>query len=387
MYRVLWICIFLLQNVFAMDSADFIMGLFNITPTPMRYSAPPDPYPYPATRTIEDKKYEIVDTDLKYGPGIGGSSPGCSVGTGDFKWINNNLFIIDAFKNPQERRENDSAKKGVLVDARTGTYQVLVEPGYALCMNGDKKILDLAKQSPHQKVEKEWQIKFDMNGSYTVVPSESEIKITCWPESEYPLPEEIIQTSVLRKNQLSYKSLNAPDGHIVYSKDVSKQQASALLIAPQKAPVHLPITNWKMNFRKIHYLKYLDKYYLCVSPHIQPEEKFPTHYLMAHDGTVEPFPYPKILFDYGLKREYREFIPTSNGIFINATSREGLLLLKGEKLYRIYGGNKFFAKGRGESVRSWAVSPDGCKVVFTHYKGVSVDTDIGISIESSEQTS
>jgi hypothetical protein len=67
--------------------------------------------------------------------------------------------------------------------------------------------------------------------------------------------------------------------------------------------------------------------------------------------------------------------PTPHGLLINhlggRLAGNGLLLLQGERLLRIWGGPlslNFFKTnyGRGESSYVFNISPDGCRVVFTH---------------------
>ena len=97
---------------------------------------------------------------------------------------------------------------------------------------------------------------------------------------------------------------------------------------------------------------------------------------MALDGSIEEIPYPKIIFEYGLKR-FAYFLPTSAGAII---STNNLYLLQGEKLTRIWPRPGLFGRITPEIIVGLVLSPDGCKLAFRHYADSKYTTPKSVSI-------
>ena len=102
------------------------------------------------------------------------------------------------------------------------------------------------------------------------------------------------------------------------------------------------------------------------------------YYLVGLDGSVDTAPYPEVIFQYAANgaqiRSFSHLWPTPHGVLIQVAGGSlspvsGLFLLKGEELFRIWGGPPSlnpFKRGRSEQPRVLDISPDGCRVVFLH---------------------
>jgi hypothetical protein len=102
------------------------------------------------------------------------------------------------------------------------------------------------------------------------------------------------------------------------------------------------------------------------------------YYLVGLDGSVDTVPYPEVIFQYAANgaqiRSFSYLWPTPHGVLIDVTGGpyspvSGLFLLKGEELFRIWGGPPSlnpFTRGRSERLFVLDISPDGCRVVFLH---------------------
>ncbi len=139
---------------------------------------------------------------------------------------------------------------------------------------------------------------------------------------------------------------------------------------------------------RVLYLPFLKKYFLhwldsqgnsgtdewLNSRWDRPYELAP-YRLMSLDGTIEVIPYPRILFEYGIKG-FAWIFPSKVGLVIQR-GRE-ILLLQGDQLYRVWSGDHRFLPNEG--IAGSAISPDGCKVAFMRFTDNRVVTPKPISI-------
>jgi hypothetical protein len=142
------------------------------------------------------------------------------------------------------------------------------------------------------------------------------------------------------------------------------------------------------------YVAFLDKYQLndydtalssstssriAVTVWKRPYEYTPFR-LLAQDGSVQEIPYPEFVFDYGIAERgkrganFGRLIVAKPGILIQKkrVSGSALYLYRNEQLYVVAGGNTTaragLAENSAEGVQATKLSPDGCKLAYSHFK-------------------
>jgi hypothetical protein len=327
-------------------------------------------------RQIENQKLEIFDTGL----GVRNCCDFLKAGT----WLSNDLFAMTSTKDVP-----DAAKKHLLqvmlVDVKTRTSRVLVDAGQLVCWNPERQIASIQKtySSPTGDIKYDL-IHLDAQGHVGVRSDKVDINpYFCQPEG-----------SLRPKSSLSML-LREPDGYIQLSAPGAPYQhdKTAIWMRPGKAPLDLNVRVdevYGAGNSLGNYLAYSQKYLLNTwdsqgdsdtdrrragASWNRPYDLTP-YRLMALDGSIEEMPYPKIIFEYGIKR-FAFLLPTPVGVLISSNN---LFLLQGEQLTRIWPRPGIFGGIKPEVIDGLVLSPDGCKVAFHHFTDSKKTTPQSVTI-------
>lgn len=288
-------------------------------------------------------------------------------------WLTNRLFIVRAAQEVHNANVREE-ERTMLVDAETGSSRQLLETGWVLwCFNPVRQIGTIRPSPfksalPYKSGQDDWQYRFvriTSDGAATRIPDVVDLDpVTCLPREGYP------RNALVRRLREGHGYIQriAP-GHRSTFED------RATYFPPDKPPVPLNIYSAEVTGGVKQYLDYAQKYQLTYyDPHgvsstdkrlagiawgDRPYDLTPFR-LMSPDGTLEEMPYPKVIYDYGLKG-VGYFLFTPAGLLI--TPDHFIMLLNGERLTRIWG------KPAGlfhtpESVFGMKLSPNGCKLAF-----------------------
>jgi hypothetical protein len=111
--------------------------------------------------------------------------------------------------------------------------------------------------------------------------------------------------------------------------------------------------------------------------------------LLGQDGSIQEIPYPEFVFEYGLSRRdkpdgqgphFNDFLVTKAGIVIHKHREYGsaLYLFRRDQLYLIAGGKTTLrvdlAENSAEGISSTELSPDGCKIAYSHLKELAASS-------------
>jgi hypothetical protein len=334
-------------------------------------------------RTIEDKKFELIETGLEFWPP--GVSISYSSGLDYGFWLSDTLLVTsvlqdvpDAFKQKLERI--------MLLDVSTGKSHVLIEQGSLAgrlgCRNRKHQVMVYypKAQFPHESFKETPRfVRLDDQGKVSDLTGPPPIKPNCDP-IDYEGPPPTGNWSALREG----------DGYIDRSeRDDYKNltNGKARLIRPRQPPLALDVDNKEINLRFPAYLPYYKKYLLGTFPHhgVSGTDRrvaggfwkhsyaYSPYRLISRTGEIEEISYPTIIFDFGLKG-FQHLWPTPHGLLIETSyggstgvqPRHGLLLLKGDRMFRLWGGSAWSARGGHEATHVLSIAPNGCHIVFTH---------------------
>jgi hypothetical protein len=317
----------------------------------------PQPYPYPpVTRQIEDKKFEIIETGLEY---MYNSLPHAGW------WLSNDLLMVNALQDvPDAKRK--SLQRVMLVDARTGKSKVLVPDGQMICWNSERQIAGFAP-SPYNFISMVdsafWRTRLDQEGNAERLSDKTTVDKYCH-STDIGLPKS-------GPGQGLFYYLREADGYLRRSEPGKPYDASAeaLLVKPGQKPKGLGVRVDEIG--NAIYLPYFNQYLLTSWLNkTNREEDIPPDRLMSPDGKITEMPYPRIVFEFISEMIARIQLIPQGQLFIsggtNGYNGQGLLLLQGERLIRLWGGQKWFAKGRNQVAMGMQISPDGCRIAFIH---------------------
>jgi hypothetical protein len=111
--------------------------------------------------------------------------------------------------------------------------------------------------------------------------------------------------------------------------------------------------------------------------------------LLGQDGSIQAIPYPEFIFEYGIadrnshELNFSRLLVTKAGIITHKIRKYGsaLYLFKKNQLYLIAGGktavNIDAAENSAEGIQTTRLSPDGCKLAYSHLKGMRVESKYG----------
>lgn len=337
-----------------------------------------------AVRELEEKRFEVLHIPLVPWPRQEGG--GYQPNFYGF-WLNDTDLVMSVLQDTPDAFAK-KLERIVLIDTTTGAFRVLVEQGHVTCRNRQLEVmaylpyeLSYYNDYPGRKIKPEdfAYAHLGEDGLIEPVLGPSPIERNCSPMgSPVGIPA-------------AGKPLRQGDGHIDLSARDDKETATlgtAKLVRPGMPSVELGIPNAAVSWPI--YLPYYDKYLMSAADYRRSSGtakkhsgiywKFPyrvsPYWLVSRSGEVEAIPFPEVIEQYGVS-EFEYLWPTPQGLLINDTRAmapgKGLLLLQGDRLYRVWGGplplvlNLFKnLRGRGEIVYVLNISPDGCRVVFTH---------------------
>ena len=314
-------------------------------------------------RKIENQKLEIFDTGLDVRTGRDLDISGI--------WLSNDLFAMTTVKDLPDAVKNHLLEVR-LVDWKTKSSKVLVDAGILVCWNPERQIASIQKtySSPTGDIKYDL-IHLDAQGQVRARSDHVEIS-PYFCQATASLPPKSLTISLSEAN--GYIQINVPG-------DPYRANKSAIWIRPGQAPLDLNVRVDEINSANDgdgNYLAYAKKYLLNTFDSQwnsdtdkrlggvgwnRPYDLTP-YRLMALDGSIEEIPYPKIIFEYGLKR-FAYFLPTPAGFIISSNN---LYLLQGEKLTRVWPRPDLFGHITPEIIAGLALSPDGCKLAFRHYR-------------------
>jgi hypothetical protein len=327
-------------------------------------------------RQIENQKLEIFDTGL-------GVRNCCSLSKAGI-WLSNDLFAMTSSEDVPHAAEKHFLQV-MLVDLKTKTSRVLVDAGQLVCWNPERQIANIQKtySSPTGDIKYDL-IHLDAQGQVGAKSDKADINpYFCQPNVSLP-PRNFL--SILLREPDGYIQLSAPG-------EPYKDDKTAIWMRPGKAPLDLNLRADEVNGAGNNlgnYLAYSQKYLLNTwdsqgssntdrrlggASWNRPYDLTP-YRLMALDGSIEEMPYPKIIFEYGIKR-FGYFLPTPAGVLI---STNNLFLLQGEQLTRIWPRPGLFGGIKPEVIDSLVLSPDGCKVAFRHFADSKYTTPKSVTI-------
>ncbi|WP_433693668.1 hypothetical protein [Herbaspirillum seropedicae] len=327
-------------------------------------------------RQIENQKFETFDTGLDVRTGRELSSSGI--------WLSNDLFAVTTVKDLPDAVKNHLLEVR-LFDWKTKTSKVLIDAGDLVCWNPERQIASIQKTYSSPTGD----IKFDLihlNSQGEVGTRSDNVEISpyfCQATAALPPKDSL---SIL---------LREPDGYIERAAPGApyKSEKTAIWRRPSEAPLDMNVRVDEVRGAGNNlgnYLAYSQKYLLNTWDSQgnsdtdqrlggvgwnRPYDLTP-YRLMAMDGSIEEIPYPKILFEYGIKR-FAFFLPTPVGIIISSNN---LFLLQGEKLTHIWPRPGLFGRITPEIINGLVLSPDGCKLAFRHYRDIKYATPKSVSI-------
>ena len=325
---------------------------------------------------IENQKLEIFDTGL----GVSNLSELARTGV----WLSNDLFAMTSTKDLP-----DAAEKLLLevrlVDWKAKKSKLLVDKGQIVCWNPERQIASIKTYSntTGEIVVNYELIHLTAQGQVDVRSDKVEIN-----------PHFCQATASLPPKSLTIL-LREPDGYIQINTpgEPYRAEKKAVWMRPGKAPLEINVRVDEIhgaNGNIGNYLAYSQKYLLNTLDSQwdsdtdkrlggigwnRPYDLTP-YRLMALDGSIEEIPYPKIIFEYGLKK-FAYFLPTPAGVIISSNN---LYLLQGEKLTRIWPRPGLFGRITPEIINGLVLSPDGCKLAFRHYSDIKYTTPKAVSI-------
>lgn len=355
-------------------------------------------------REIEDKRFEVIDIPLspwprsnrgweKYFPGFYGF------------WLNDTQLVMSVLQDGAEAYAQKRSRI-VLIDTDTGNYRVLVEQGYEACRSKRHKVMAYLPYHPYYynepipndstpeqrkkqiddkraKVAAEHRyLRLDDDGTVRPLEGPSPIEHNCAPAG-YPVDAAYQARGNSLREDDGYIDMRSPDNR------ETKTFGTAKLVRQGQPPIDLGFPTRAVSWPT--YLPYYDKYLMSSSNYAvsggtskvnsgvfwkYPYEVSP-YWLVSRTGEVEGVPYPTIIGEFGIAG-FQHIWPTPRGMLINilwppAGRNSGLLLLQGEKLLRIWGGPpnlNIFQDNRGREEIAYVlnISPDACRIVFTHAK-------------------
>ena len=309
-------------------------------------------------RKIENQSFDLFDTGL----GVSGC---CDLSTTGI-WLNNDLFAMSSMKDSPDAIEKKSLQV-MLVDFKTKTSRILVDTGQLVCWNPERKIASIQKTYTSFTEDVKYDlIHLDAQGRAKKLIDKKDINPHLC-QSEASLAAREGSLSILLRESDGYIQKAAQGASFQYDK-------LAIWMRPGKAPLNLNLRVdeiYGASSNIGNYLAYSKKYLLntwdsqggATDGVVSRSYGLMPYRLMALDGSIEEMPYPKIIFEYGIK-SFGLFLPTPVGVLI---STNHLFLLQGEKLTRIWPRPNLFGLVAYEMISDLVLSPDGCKVAVRHF--------------------
>lgn len=330
-----------------------------------------------AKRQIVESPLEVIETGLQ------ATSMGVSLiwwPVGD--WLDDHTILLNVLQNNDEASAN-FLQRVVLFDTEKRESTTLIADGRSICWNEFLKVINIAPNIYKRGVGTQL-YRMNKQRQLEILDRPEQIRERkCYRNQDYPGDK---ADTMLRLEI---------DGYIDLEMKVNAGNVGnidrAIWHKPGRAPVELTIPASQIDSGKALYLPYLGKY-LLRSTDSRVESgtnralsganwkfayELAPYSLLGTDGKVEQISYPYVLAEFGIK-QFSEFLPVKDGIVIRTDS--DLFLMKGEALFRIWTGRSSALWGKTEWPKGLAVSPDGCKIAFTHYADIARDSKKPVSI-------
>lgn len=337
-------------------------------------------------RTIEEKSFEVFDTGLEPMSCCTMSPATHQVGY----WLSDTLLVVNALRDEPDANRRQ-AERLMLVDAGSRQISTLVAEGRLQCWNRELRVASIG---PRYGSGIYRLIRLDNAGRLEELPEKPDLNLL----SCKPINYEAKVSGIPGYSSAGTYFLDS-DGYIPYNPPGHKStyNSKAVWLRPNAPSIVLPAYRNEIEGGNAKYLAFLDKYLLNrldsqgsssterrlagLAWGDRPYDLTP-YRLLARDGSIEEIPYPKILFEYGVRYFY-ELLPTRAGILIDAADNgkgeHGLFLLRGERLIRFWGRPGLFSSGR-EGVSGTTLSPDGCRIAFRRFADWKLNTRKHITI-------
>ncbi|MCD5326657.1 hypothetical protein [Chromobacterium piscinae] len=339
----------------------------------------------PATRELQDKSFELIDTGLE------GTYHDIRPKLGE--WLDNDHLVVNAIQ-PGWHMQQKGQFQIMLVDARTGKSSVLLPHAMLQCWNAKRQLASIRpipeELPPGRRV---WDLE---NFSLMHLGPDGQLTRLSTPQPFDTLTCEATDNGIPLYQQDFGRPLQDINGFLRQGvpKQSFKSDFNTVLFRRGQPSRQIGVRAEEVFFPI--YLPYLKRYLLNSgdSQHDSATDRrlagatwgdrpydLTPYRLMSPDGEVTEIPYPKIIFSYGV-HGFANLLPTPHGLLLNSSGRSspGLLLLQGEQLYRVWGGQRWFAPGWRQSAYGLKVSPDGCRLAFIHASTWSQDSGNEISI-------
>ena len=318
-----------------------------------------------ATRVIEDKPIKITETGLRSMSMVSASSGSPFV----LDWLDADHFVINVLQE-NANAIHQNAERTVRVDTRTGKSQQVIESGWILrCFNPVRRIGVIHPVFGRNDQQYRF-VALNKQGEFEPIERTEDMDAYCWSVSGEP-PQVSGVTQRLREGNGYLVQYRWKFGEMPNEPPNQKPE----WFRPGQPPLTLPMWSNEIDKGPILFLDYAQKFLLhsrdsqgkaatdgsVDSAYWKRPYDLSPYRLLALDGTVEVIPYPKIIFEYGLKG-FDTLIPTLKGVLL--TAHGSIFLLNGEQLTRIWGTSRMPLSGSLPSAYGPKLSPDGCKVVF-----------------------
>lgn len=340
------------------------------------------------SRKWDESPLPIVETGLQFMSGVnpfGASSIEFKV-----RWLSNERLIVNAAQDIPTANVL-RAERTMLVDAKTGESRQLIEPGWVLaCFNPERRV-GAIRPSPFKPTypfryrgqddrRYRW-VRIDPDGTVTAIPEVTELNTGCLPREGYP-------------KKAAFKPLREEHGYVLNRLPgmAESPEDRAVYVRPGLPPLTLAnVYPGETHTGEFLYLEFAKKYQLTFydphgvsstdkrlagnSWHNRPYELTPFR-LLSLDGTVEERPYPKFIYEYGLKG-VGLFLFTPVGLLI--TPGTSMFLINDVKITRVWGQSSSLFH-TPEGVFGMRLSPNGCRLAFARTATWKPETNKPIAI-------
>jgi len=355
------------------------------------------------TKQILDMKVDSFKTELEE--------------VGNSFWVDDNQFVLTTLQEGAQRnvREEDTPSRIALVNFANKTIKFIAQEAQLLDFTFDRETRSIFVGRRHTSHS------FDADGrDVFAVTYENLREIRIEPSGEvseikkYPLGSKPRDPEMQRPKDKGSKALDhGRGGYLV--RDLKPGDTLEALNARDRVTDEGWPTTWvragkpdvslPMRYDEIDsgvYVDFLNKYLLndydtsvtsFTNSHLNSIWKRPYEYtpfrLLSPDGSIEEIPYPQFVFDYGIAERvwqkgggsnFSRFLITRAGIVIQKKREYGsaLYLFKNNKLYLVAGGKTALhvdlAENSAEGIQTTKLSPDGCKIAYSHLHGLAASS-------------
>lgn len=330
-------------------------------------------------------------------------------------WIDDNQFVMSTLQEGAQKaaKEEDTSSRVALINFTNKSIRYIAPDAQLLDFTFDhgkrsffvgkmhtSNVLNADKTGPYSYTyENLRELRIEPNGEV--------IQIATFPSaSKLPNAPESIDGEPLDggRGGVLVRGLAPGDTYMKQWERLSQKDEGypTVWVRAGKPPTPLPIRHDEITSGK--YIAFLDKYLLNDSDtsgssdtnsHLRGDWRRPYEYtpfrLLSQDGTIDEIPYPEFIFEYGIatrgqrndtSRNFSKFLVTRPGILITKTRDYGsaIYLFKRDQLYLVAGGKTILhvdtATNSAEGLWSMKLSPDGCKVAYSHLRSTAMSSKV-----------